>query len=90
MSALLSLLYIFITTTLATTLSNSMYLDSNELVNLKWGFDNPQGNITFQLTINTVGWLGFGFSANGGMDDADIVMGGVGSNGNYFKVTFYS
>uniref|UniRef100_A0A1A8LHW7 Monooxygenase, DBH-like 1, like n=1 Tax=Nothobranchius pienaari TaxID=704102 RepID=A0A1A8LHW7_9TELE len=72
-----------------TTLSNSMYLDSNELVNLKWGFDNPQGNITFQLTINTVGWLGFGFSANGGMDDADIVMGGVGSNGNYFK-DYYS
>lgn len=65
------------------------YLDEGGLVYLKWGFDNVQGNITFQLTVNTTGWVGFGFSPHGGMDDADIVMGGLGSDGSYFAVSRY-
>ncbi|XP_043962058.1 DBH-like monooxygenase protein 2 homolog [Gambusia affinis] len=65
------------------------YLDEGGLVYLKWGFDNVQGNITFQLTVNTTGWVGFGFSPHGGMDDADIVMGGLGSDGSYFA-DYYS
>uniref|UniRef100_A0A3B5L8J8 Monooxygenase, DBH-like 1, like n=1 Tax=Xiphophorus couchianus TaxID=32473 RepID=A0A3B5L8J8_9TELE len=65
------------------------YLDNGNLVHLKWGFDNVQGNITFQLTVNTTGWVGFGFSPRGDMDDADIVMGGLESNGSYFA-DYYS
>ncbi|XP_054876024.1 DBH-like monooxygenase protein 2 homolog [Poeciliopsis prolifica] len=64
-------------------------LDEGSLVNLKWGFDNVQGNITFQLTVNTTGWVGFGFSPHGDMEDADIVMGGLGSDGSYFA-DYYS
>ncbi|XP_034383025.1 DBH-like monooxygenase protein 2 homolog isoform X2 [Cyclopterus lumpus] len=60
------------------------YLDQNHLVCLKWGFDNLQGNITFKLTVNTTGWVGIGFSSDGGMTGADIVMGGVGPSGHYF------
>ncbi|CAJ1078032.1 DBH-like monooxygenase protein 2 homolog [Xyrichtys novacula] len=67
------------------TLPFMEYLDQNHLVCVKWGFDNPQGNITFKLLINTTGWVGFGFSPNGGMAGADIVMGGLGSSGIYFK-----
>ncbi|XP_073349527.1 DBH-like monooxygenase protein 2 homolog [Pagrus major] len=61
------------------------YLDQNHLVCLKWGFDDLQGTITFKFVVNTTGWVGFGFSPNGGMQGADIVMGGLGSSGSYFK-----
>ncbi|XP_029318773.1 DBH-like monooxygenase protein 2 homolog isoform X2 [Cottoperca gobio] len=60
------------------------YLDQNHMVCLEWGFDNPQGNITFKLVVNTTGWVGFGFSPNGGMKGADMVIGGIGSSGSYF------
>nr|XP_015802787.2 DBH-like monooxygenase protein 2 homolog [Nothobranchius furzeri] len=89
MSALLSFLSILLALGKATLRSNdlpfSLYLDPSRQVNLEWGFDNPQGIITFQLTFNTTGWLGFGFSPNGGMNNADIVIGGLRSNGSYFQ-----
>lgn len=61
------------------------YLDPNHLVCLKWGFDDLKGNITFKLVVNTTGWVGIGFSEDGGMTGADIVMGGVGPSGHYFS-----
>ncbi|XP_039454592.1 DBH-like monooxygenase protein 2 homolog isoform X2 [Oreochromis aureus] len=61
------------------------YLDQEQLVCLKWGFDNPVGDITFQLAVNTTGWVGFGLSPNGDMKGSDIVIGGVGSSGSYFS-----
>ncbi|CAL8312878.1 unnamed protein product [Lota lota] len=61
------------------------YLDSSRLVLLRWGFDEVQGNITFTVSIQTTGWIGFGLSPNGNMIGADIVTGGVGTSGIYFK-----
>ncbi|XP_063351424.1 DBH-like monooxygenase protein 2 homolog [Pelmatolapia mariae] len=61
------------------------YLDQEQLVCLKWGFDNPAGDITFQLAVNTTGWVGFGLSPKGGMKGSDIVIGGVGSSQSYFS-----
>ncbi|KAM4521948.1 DBH-like monooxygenase protein 2 homolog isoform 1-T1 [Odontesthes bonariensis] len=60
------------------------YLDPDRLVCLKWGFDNLQGNITFQLAVKSTGWVSFGLSPNGGMKGSDIVMGGLGPSGSYF------
>ncbi|XP_019727004.1 DBH-like monooxygenase protein 2 homolog isoform X2 [Hippocampus comes] len=65
------------------------YLDTDHLVCIKWGFDDQQGNITFKFIVNTTGWIGFGLSPNGDMIGADLVMGGVGPDGNYFK-DYYS
>lgn len=62
------------------------YLDQNGLVLLRWGFDNHQGNITFELVVNTTGWVGFGFSPNGAMKGSDIVIGGLRPAGSYFAV----
>ena len=62
------------------------YLDQNRLVRLSWGFDNHQGNITFELMVNTTGWVGFGFSPNGEMKGSDIVIGGIRPAGSYFAV----
>lgn len=65
------------------------YLDWDNLVCLKWGYNDPLGSITFRLVVNTTGWVGFGFSPNGGMQGADIVMGGLGSGRSYFAVRHY-
>ncbi|KTF88856.1 hypothetical protein cypCar_00028656 [Cyprinus carpio] len=62
----------------------SEHLDPEHKVRLKWGFDEIQGTILFELTINTSGWVGFGFSPKGGMTGADIVIGGVRPEGRYF------
>ncbi|XP_067274799.1 DBH-like monooxygenase protein 2 homolog [Pseudorasbora parva] len=62
----------------------SEHLDPEHNVRLKWGFDEIQGTILFELTVNTSGWVGFGFSPKGGMIGADIVIGGVGPKGSYF------
>lgn len=88
---LLSVLYIG--TKGAEVLEHNMpfmeYLDQDHLVCLKWGFNDPTGSITFKLVVNTTGWVGFGFSPNGGMQGSDIVMGGFRSGGSYFAVRHY-
>ncbi|XP_043102167.1 DBH-like monooxygenase protein 2 homolog [Puntigrus tetrazona] len=63
----------------------SEHLDPEHKVRLKWGFDEIQGTILFELTVNTNGWVGFGFSPKGGMTGADVVIGGIGPDGIYFK-----
>ncbi len=64
----------------------SEHLDLEHKVRLKWGFDEIQGTVLFELTVNTSGWVSFGFSPKGGMTGADIVIGGVGPKGSYFTV----
>ncbi|XP_068610070.1 DBH-like monooxygenase protein 2 homolog [Brachionichthys hirsutus] len=90
MRSLLSLFYLFLVGTKKTEATDPNlpfmeYLDQNHLVCLKWGFDDLRDNITMLLVINTTGWVGFGFSPNGGMHGSDIVMGGFGPSGIYFK-----
>ncbi|XP_073708793.1 DBH-like monooxygenase protein 2 homolog [Garra rufa] len=61
------------------------HLDHENNVRLRWGFDEIQRTIMFEVTVNTSGWVGFGFSPKGGMTGADIVIGGVGPDGSYFS-----
>lgn len=91
MASLLPLLFLFVWSerAIASEISDLPfveYLDQNRLVCLRWGFDNHQGNITFKLVVNTTGWVGFGFSPNGGMKGSDIVIGGIRPTGRYFAV----
>jgi hypothetical protein len=44
-----------------------------------WKFDND--TIQFELHCKSRGWVGFGFSPNGGLKGADIVMGWVDDSG---------
>jgi len=53
----------------------SAYLDGNEKFLLEWAFDHDE--IILTVTANTTGWLGLGFSPNGGMAGADIVTAWV-------------
>ncbi|KAK1889581.1 DBH-like monooxygenase protein 2 like [Dissostichus eleginoides] len=89
MHSLLPFLYLFSAWTKGAwaadpTMPFMEYLDEKHMVCLMWGFDNLKGNITFKLEVNTTGWVGFGFSPNGGMKGADMVIGGVGPDGSYF------
>lgn len=47
--------------------------------------------ITFDLQVQSTGWVAFGFTHRGEMAGADIVIGGVLPDGNmYFSVTVSS
>ncbi|XP_077566898.1 DBH-like monooxygenase protein 2 homolog [Stigmatopora nigra] len=65
------------------------YLDSNHSVCIKWGVNSTRGDITIKFIVNTTGWIGFGLSHTGDMTGADLVMAGVGPDGDYFK-DYYS
>ncbi|XP_026853980.2 DBH-like monooxygenase protein 2 homolog [Electrophorus electricus] len=62
----------------------SEYLDQDSTIRLSWGFDTQKDSILFEVRARTTGWVGFGFSPNGGMDGADLVIGGVDTKGLYF------
>ncbi len=63
------------------------YLDSNRKYLLEWEAYTDIQTIVFELTVATVGHVGFGISPIGGMNRADIIIGGIHSNGTaYFSV----
>lgn len=60
-------------------------LDSRYTV--EWKVNRNVETVEFLVIANTTGWVGFGLSYNGKMTGADIVIGGVSSNGQtYFEV----
>ena len=55
---------------------------------LTWEVDLEHKNVTFQVKAQTMGYVGFGLNTIGGMQGADIVIGGVFDNGtSYFSVS---
>lgn len=46
------------------------------------------GEITFELQVATLGYIGIGFSATGAMDNADMAVGWVDGGQAYFQVRF--
>ncbi|KAL5491375.1 hypothetical protein EMCRGX_G016654 [Ephydatia muelleri] len=55
---------------------------------LQWSFDVVQQTITFNVLVNTTGWVGFGLSRDGGMIGSDVVTGWVNSTGVYLQDRF--
>lgn len=64
-------------------------LDPNGKYLLEWLVDWNQKRITFNVTVKTTGYVGFGLIRRAGkMTGADIVIGGVYPNGrSYFSVS---
>jgi len=56
---------------------------------LDWSVDVESSTIYFNVSVKTLGYVGFGISPSGaGMTGADIVIGGVFENGtSYFGVS---
>ena len=52
---------------------------------LYWAFNDDR--ITFEVHVRTHGWVGLGFTNNGGMKGADIVIGWIKNGETYFKVS---
>ena len=54
-------------------------LDTKGHFTLEWRPENQ--TISFRLSVKTLGYVGLGFSPNGGMNGADIVLAWVGDDG---------
>ncbi|XP_077989863.1 DBH-like monooxygenase protein 1 homolog [Glandiceps talaboti] len=66
--------------------THDAYLDEFEKFHLYWKFDDK--TITFEVHAETLGYVGFGISPNGGMTNADIVIGWVKDGEVFFKDRF--
>ena len=65
-------------------------LDPSGKIIAEWKADIVAKKITFDVTGETTGYIGFGLSKGGGMKDADIVIGGIHPSGNpYFSVRWF-
>uniref|UniRef100_A0A6Q2XIZ8 DOMON domain-containing protein n=1 Tax=Esox lucius TaxID=8010 RepID=A0A6Q2XIZ8_ESOLU len=65
---------------------HSTILDPHGKYHLKWRFD--QRSITFEIEVETKGYIGFGLSPNGAMALSDIVIGGVMDDTPYLQDYF--
>lgn len=53
---------------------------------LLWSLGPGKQDITFELQVRTLGYIGFGFSKDGRMTGADMVIGWVDKGQVYFQV----
>lgn len=62
------------------------FLDSAGNFHISWELD-PQKleNITFEVTVKTQGWVGFGIAPKASMIGADLIIGGVKDGVPYFS-----
>lgn len=65
---------------------HSAILDSHGKYRVKW--KHHETTITFEMEVETTGYVGFGFSPNGEMALSDIVIGGVENGKPYLQVRF--
>ncbi|XP_048106553.1 DBH-like monooxygenase protein 1 homolog [Alosa alosa] len=65
---------------------HSAVLDANGKYRMKWKFDDR--TVTFELEVETTGYVGFGLSSNGAMALSDIVIGGVFNGRPYLQDYF--
>lgn len=56
----------------------SLELNNDDQYIVYWKVSGLTQNdeITFEIHAKTLGWIGLGFSSNGGMPGSDVVMGG--------------
>lgn len=66
----------------------SRFLDPSNVVFLRWDFNLEAEIITFELQVQTAGWVGLGFTNRDTRVGSDLVVGGVLPDGNvYFSVS---
>ncbi|XP_077076384.1 DBH-like monooxygenase protein 1 homolog [Siphateles boraxobius] len=75
------------TCSLGTRFVHSAALDADGRYNIKWGFD--ESTITFEVEVETRGYIGFGLSPTGAMSSSDIVIGGV-LNGSSYLLDYFT
>lgn len=68
--------------------AHSAYLSPD--YRLLWSLGPGPQDITFELQVRTLGYVGFGFSKDGRMAGSDMVVGWVDHGQVYFQVNYYS
>ena len=71
---------------LASNYAHHAVLDTQEKMRLYWTVNWDAKMVSFAVEAETTGWVGFGFSENGGMKGSDVVIGWVKNNKGYLKV----
>ncbi|XP_035702350.1 DBH-like monooxygenase protein 2 homolog [Folsomia candida] len=66
------------------TFRNREQLDLNGKVWLAWEYDDATGLVTFEMEVETTGFVGLGISPTGGMTGADIFIAGVDPEGTAY------
>jgi len=59
--------------------ANTAVLRSPDVYTLSWNYTNE--DITFKAVAKTNGWVGFGISPNGGMENSDMILAYTESSG---------
>ncbi|XP_059112561.1 DBH-like monooxygenase protein 2 [Peromyscus eremicus] len=62
----------------------SRFLDPSHSVFLRWDFDYETEIITFELQVQTTGWVGLGITNRYTFVGSDLVVGGVLPDGNVY------
>ncbi|XP_044274850.1 putative DBH-like monooxygenase protein 2 [Varanus komodoensis] len=71
---------------LAPPLRFSAFLDPLHKIYLRWDHDDENAMVTFELQVQSTGWVAFGFTIDKEMTGADLVIGGVLPDGTtYFS-----
>ena len=57
---------------------------------LRWTFHDQNDTITFQIRVQTTGWVGFGFAniASNNMQNYDVIVGGLEDGKGILNVSF--
>ncbi|XP_055979929.1 putative DBH-like monooxygenase protein 2 [Sorex fumeus] len=62
----------------------SRFLDSSNVIFLRWDFDLEAEIIVFELQVRTTGWVGLGVTNRYTRAGSDLVVGGVLPDGNIY------
>ena len=66
--------------------SQQIFLDPNKKYSVDWELNTSAQVVIFNVTVETQGYVGIGFSKDGKMYGADIVLWTIIDGTNYFKV----
>lgn len=82
-------LFIFVVPSMGQNLYSHTIVLENANYNVSWNFNASSDTFEFLLKVRATGWVGFGFAldAPNNMNDYDVAVGGVFSNGtSYLQV----
>ena len=85
----LCLLALFVVGTKSTYMFSNTIVVHNGNYNVSYHYNESADTLEFLVEVRTTGWVGFGFALNAptGMQNYDVAVGGVLSNGSgYLKV----
>lgn len=79
------LVHIFVSAVMGIHWDHSVFL--NDDYRLLWS--TKQQDITFEIQVRTLGYVGFGFSRTGHKLGADVAIGWIDNGQTYFQVSGY-